>query len=89
MAALSPQSFSGGMNSSAPSRSAAAVKFLAAAMINEHFAAVGDRERVTEEFVGRNLGGFLAPVLAPIFEELADCMTPKNRDGADETAVTA
>ena len=69
--------------------SASAVKFLAAAMINEHFAAVGDRERVTEEFVGRNLGGFLAPVLAPIFEELADCMTPKNRDGAEETTVTA
>lgn len=68
--------------------SAGAVKFLAAAMINEQFAAAGDKKRVTEEFVGRHLGGFLAPVLTPIFEELADCMTPKNRDGGDGTTTS-
>ena len=56
--------------------SAGAVKFLAAAMINEQFAAAGDKTRVTEEFVGRHLG------------ELADCMTPKNRDGADGTTTS-
>ena len=54
--------------------SAAATKFLAAEMINEAFAAAGDTCRVTEEKVGRELGGNVAPVLAVLFRELADCM---------------
>ena len=54
--------------------SAAAVKMLAAEMINEAFAAAGNPRRVTEEQVGRELGGNLAPVLAVLFRELADCM---------------
>lgn len=54
--------------------SAAAVKFLTAEMINEAFAAAGDSSRVTEEQVGRELGGNLAPILTVLFRELADCM---------------
>jgi hypothetical protein len=54
--------------------SAAATKFLCAEMINEHFAAAGDPKRVTEEEIGRALGGNIAPVLAEIFGELADCL---------------
>lgn len=54
--------------------SAAAVKFLCAEMINEHFEAAGDAKRVTEEEVGRALGGNVVPVLTVLFHELADCM---------------
>ena len=54
--------------------SAAATKFLAAEMINEAFAAAGDSRRVTEEEVGRELGGNVAPVLAVLFRELSECL---------------
>ena len=60
-------------------RSAAAVKFLAAAMINEHFEAAGDTRRVTEEEVGRGLGGNIAPVLTVLFRELTDCMSATSK----------
>lgn len=60
-------------------RSAACVKFLAAAMINEHFAAAGDSKRVTEEEIGRALGGNIAPVLTVLFRELTDCMSTTSK----------
>lgn len=54
--------------------SAAAVKFLAAAMINEQFEAAGDTQRVTENMIGQHLGGNIAPVLTVLFAELTDCL---------------
>jgi hypothetical protein len=67
------------MASAGAIRSAACVKFLAAAMINEHFEAAGEKTRITEDEVGRALGGNIAPVLTILFRELTDCMSATSK----------
>lgn len=59
--------------------SAAAVKLLAAEMINEHFAVAGEGRRVTEDWIGAQLGGNITPILTVIFRELADCMSASGK----------
>lgn len=56
-----------------------AVKFLACEMINEENYACGEKERITEGFVGANLtmAEFVEAAQA-VLDCLTDCLSPKN-----------
>lgn len=55
------------------------VRFLVAAMVNEHFYYTKSPERVTETGVGAMMtSGDMVPVMRSVLAELRDCVTPKN-----------
>ena len=57
----------------------ACVKFLVAAMVNEHFYAVKSPERITETGIGALMtSGDMLPVMRAVLAEISDCVTPKN-----------
>lgn len=59
--------------------SAAALKFLTAAMINEHYKYTGSPDRVTEDFVGARLTmADRLPVMNTVLACLGESITPKN-----------
>lgn len=59
--------------------SAAALKFLTAAMINENYKYTGSPDRVTEDFVGARLTmADRVPVMNTVLECLGESITPKN-----------
>lgn len=59
--------------------SASALKFLTAAMINEHYKYTGSSERVTEDFVGARLTmADRVPVMNAVLACLGESITPKN-----------
>lgn len=59
--------------------SAAALKFLTAAMINEHYKYTGSPDRVTEDFVGARLTmADRVPVMNTVLACLGESITPKN-----------
>ena len=59
--------------------SAAALKFLTAAMINEHYKYAGSPDRVTEDFVGARLTmADRVPVMNAVLACLGENIAPKN-----------
>lgn len=59
--------------------SAAVLKFLTAAMINEHYKYTGSPDRVTEDFVGARLTmADRVPVMNTVLVCLGESITPKN-----------
>ena len=59
--------------------SASALKFLTAAMINEHYKYTGSPDRVTEDFVGARLTmADRVPVMNAVLACLGESITPKN-----------
>lgn len=55
------------------------VRFLVAAMVNEHFYFTRSPERITETMAGALMtSGDLMPVMRAVLSELRDCVTPKN-----------
>lgn len=56
-----------------------AIKFLACEMINEENYARGEKERITENYVGANLTmAEFADAAETVMACLQDCLTPKN-----------
>lgn len=55
------------------------IKFMTAAMINEHFYAVHSPERVTENEVGAKMkASDIVSVMRVVLAALTECVTPKN-----------
>ena len=55
------------------------IKFLAAAMINENFYAIGSPERITEGMIGAKMtAADIVPVMREMIAALTECVSPKN-----------